>query len=419
MLETINPTGAEIELADDADVSFIPMNAVGELGELDLSLTKPLNEIGSGYTYIREGDVVVAKITPCFENGKGAVAEGLTNGVAFGTTELHVLRSGPEMNNRFLFFLTASSLFRELGEGEMFGAGGQKRVPEDFIKDLQLPYPPLDEQYAIVEFLEEQTARLDTLLLRQQRLLRLLTEKRTALITEAVTQGLDANASRQPSGVAWLGEVPAHWQVKRLRYLIDRIRGGGTPSTQNPEYWDGPLPWVSPKDMKSTYISKTQDYVTELALKHSAIELVSPGSILIVVRSGILKHTFPVSINSVTVTINQDLKALTPNSDTEAKFLLYVLKAYEAEILNFCSKIGATVDSIEIEDLLNFIVVLPPRIEQERISAQLDLQVSKLDAVEKAVKKATAKLQEYRAAIITAAVTGQIDVRAAVTAETA
>ena len=74
MLDTINPTGAEIELADDADVSFIPMNAVGELGELDLLLTKPLNEIGSGYTYIREGDVVVAKITPCFENGKGAVA---------------------------------------------------------------------------------------------------------------------------------------------------------------------------------------------------------------------------------------------------------------------------------------------------------------------------------------------------------
>jgi restriction endonuclease S subunit len=201
--------------------------------------------------------------------------------------------------------------------------------------------------------------------------------------------------------------------------LIDKIRGGGTPSTQNPEYWDGPLPWVSPKDMKSTYISKTQDYVTNLALTNSVIELVSPNSILIVVRSGILKHTLPVCINSVPVTINQDLKALTLNSDTEAKFLRYVLKAYEKEVLNFCSKIGATVDSIEIEELLNFMIVLPPRAEQEKISIQLDLQVSSIDAVVQAVKKVIAKLQEYRAALITSAVTGQIDVRAAVTAEAA
>lgn len=368
---------------------------------------------------IQLGDILISRANTRELLGSAGIVDKLTAKLLL-CDKLYRLRVNDTIDKRFLVNYLRSKAARAHYECEATGtSGSMQNIGQDTIATLSVPLPPLDEQKAIVAFLDEQTARLDALLARQHCLLRLLAEKRTALITQVVTQGLHADAPRQPSGVAWLGEVPAHWEVKRLRYLIDKIRGGGTPSTQTPEYWDGPLPWVSPKDMKSTYISKTQDYVTELALKHSVIELVSPGSILIVVRSGILKHTFPACINIVPVTINQDLKALTPKANTEAKFLRYLLKAYEKDILNFCSKIGATVDSIEIDDLLNFVLVLPPLKEQEEISSYLDLEVSKLDAVTKAVKKAIAKLQEYRAALITAAVTGQIDVRAAVTAEAA
>lgn len=167
------------------------MEAVGEYGGLDLSQTRMLDDVGSGYTAFRDNDVLVAKITPCFENGKGALASSLTNGVAFGTTELHVLRPRTTVASRFLFYLTISDPFRKLGEAEMYGAGGQKRVPTEFVQDFRLPLPPIDEQAAIADYLDRETARIDTLAATVLRAIEGLSEYRTALITAAVTGQID------------------------------------------------------------------------------------------------------------------------------------------------------------------------------------------------------------------------------------
>jgi type I restriction enzyme, S subunit len=156
---SINPSGSELGLSPGTLVSFIPMEAVGEGGGLSLEAEKSIEDIGTGYTFFANGDVVVAKITPCFENGKGALAENLKNGVAFGTTELHVLRPGLELDPRFLFYVSMSKHFRNVGESEMYGAGGQKRIPESFIKDFRLGLPPRSDQTAIADFLDRKTAR--------------------------------------------------------------------------------------------------------------------------------------------------------------------------------------------------------------------------------------------------------------------
>lgn len=223
----INPTASAVrELAPDTEVSFIPMEAVGEFGGLDLSRTTSLASVGPGYTCFRDGDVVVAKITPCFENGKGAHAAGLVNGIAFGTTELHVLRSARALDERFLFYATLSSAFRRLGEGEMYGAGGQKRVPESFVKNLRHPLPPLAEQRAVAAFLDRETARFDELTAKKERLIQLLQEKRAALITRAVTNGLDPSVPMKDSGVGWLGQIPRHWEVKPLKHLVPGLTVG-------------------------------------------------------------------------------------------------------------------------------------------------------------------------------------------------
>src|SRR5205085_11002359 len=113
---SLNPSKIEARGLDGAaDVSFVAMEAIGEYGGINLETSKPLISVSEGYTYFRDGDVVVAKITPCFENGKGALADGLTSGIAFGTTELHVIRASPHVNSRFLFYLTLSDHFRRLG----------------------------------------------------------------------------------------------------------------------------------------------------------------------------------------------------------------------------------------------------------------------------------------------------------------
>ncbi len=209
----------------------------------------------------------------------------------------------------------------------------------------------------------------------------------------------------KPSGVEWLGEVPKHWEVKRLKFLVKSIRGGGTPSTNNPEFWDGPLPWVSPKDMKADRITKTEDYVTTLAVASSSTELVAPNSVLLVVRSGILKHTLPVAINTVEVTLNQDMKALTPMPEILPNYLALLLKGMQSEVLNFCTKISATVDSIEMDDLVNFPLSLPPLPEQHAIAAFLDARTAHLDGLIARKEALLTLLAEQRAARITRAVT--------------
>src|SRR5660397_27725 len=188
----INSSRSELDgTPGTLDISFVPMESVHEYGGLSLDQTRPLAEVATGYTYFRDGDVLAAKITPCFENGKGSIAQDLVNGIGCGTTELHVLRPYASLGRRFLFYVTISHAFRHLGAGEMYGAGGQKRVPEDFFRNFRKPIPPLAEQRAIAALLDRETARIDGLIEKVEQSIATLREHRTALISAAVTGKID------------------------------------------------------------------------------------------------------------------------------------------------------------------------------------------------------------------------------------
>ena len=145
-----HPTERQRRLLTEASqVTFLPMQSIGEQGSLDLSSTRDHDDVKNGFTQFFDGDVVVAKITPCFENGKGALVQGLLGGIGYGTTELHVLRPGSGTQGRFLYYVTASGAFRKLGEGSMTGAAGQKRVTGGFVSDYRVALPPIEIQAAI------------------------------------------------------------------------------------------------------------------------------------------------------------------------------------------------------------------------------------------------------------------------------
>ena len=207
-------------LANAKTISFVPMESVGEYGGIDSAIIREKNEVEKGYTLFFDGDVLVAKITPCFENYKGGVANGLYGGIGYGTTELHVLRPKDELNRHFLFYITVSHVFRKLGEASMKGAAGQKRVPDDFILNYRFQLPPLDIQKKIVDYLEKETSQIDALVEQKERMLTLLEEKRVAMISQAVTRGLNSDATMKHSGFKWLGDVPAHWKVKRAKQIL-------------------------------------------------------------------------------------------------------------------------------------------------------------------------------------------------------
>ena len=153
----VNPKkGVDSRLRDGVDVSFVPMPMVGENGEFDGSIIKKYEEVKTGFTYFAEGDVLFAKITPCMENGKGAIAVNLKNGVGFGSTEFHVLRPvAGKSNARWLYALTTLPIFRKEAERKMTGSAGQRRVPSSFISSYKIALPPIELQNEFARFVEQ------------------------------------------------------------------------------------------------------------------------------------------------------------------------------------------------------------------------------------------------------------------------
>lgn len=219
----INPSKNGMHDKYSSDLAtFLPMEKVGEDGTFQTDVKKPISELWSGFTYFEENDVILAKITPCFENGKGAHLNSLGTDVGFGSTEFHVLREISGISNaRYLYYLTRSHLFRDNGEAFMTGSAGQKRVPTEFIREFRLGIPPTREQWQIAEFLNERTAKIDALIAKKRWQIELLQEQRAALINQSVTKGLDRNRPMKDSGVEWIGEIPAEWKLPRLKFVAD------------------------------------------------------------------------------------------------------------------------------------------------------------------------------------------------------
>ncbi|WP_367109579.1 restriction endonuclease subunit S [uncultured Psychrobacter sp.] len=314
------------------------------------------------------------------------------------------------INLSFLNWAINSDLVKM--NAELVSSGTTRiRISLGELKKLKIPYPSLIEQKKIANFLDYQTAKIDTLIDKQQTLIQLLKEKRQAVISHAVTKGLNPDVPMKDSGVEWLGDVPEHWELVPLKYLCN-FSGGGTPTKDNLSYWTGgTIPWVSPKDMKSFWIDKTQDYITENAVKESSTKLVKAGSLLMVVRSGILQRTIPIAINTVDVTMNQDMRALQFNERMTSEYAANYIVGNVDKLLFTWSKDGATVESIEQEYLSNSLFPVPPIDEQNKIVDEINDQMKIFDTLILKAQEAIQLMQERRTALISAAVTGKIDVR--------
>ncbi|ELK2319971.1 restriction endonuclease subunit S [Salmonella enterica] len=409
-ISALNPRKSTLSEEKDSLCSFLPMEKL-RTNAVTLDETRPIHEVYGGYSYFCDGDILIAKVTPCFENGNIAVANGLVNGIGFGSTEINVLRVNGKGHNRFLYYRLQEEQFRTIAKSEMRGTGGLKRVPTDLFESFTIGLPDTDEQASIAATLDRETARIDALVEKKTRFIELLKEKRQALITHAVTKGLDRNAKMKDSGVEWIGQVPEHWEATKLKHVA-AFSGGGTPSKENPDYWNGCIPWVSPKDMKHEVITDSIDHITTKGLENSATKLIDSGAVLLVARSGILRHTIPVGINNVPVSLNQDMKALSlDETRVRPRFILRWVQGLNRSLLGIWAKEGATVESLEHEYVANTRLPLPDLKEQDAILATLDLETARIDALISKAEQSITLLKERRAAFITAAVTGQIDLR--------
>ena len=413
---TLNPSKSEADALDrDAPVSFLPMECITTDGKLQSVENRKTSEVWEGYTYFRRNDVVMAKITPCFENGKGALMRGLKNQAGFGTTELIVIRPDrSKLSPEFLERLVRSSNFRQLGEAAMYGAGGQKRVPDDFVRDFRAAVPPLPEQRAIAAFLDRETAKIDALVAEQERLIELLAEKRQAVISHAVTKGLDPAAPMKPSGVEWLGDVPAQWCLApvgsryavQLGRMLDSAKQTGKHLRPYLRVFD--VQWGKINIVDLPTMDFDEDAREKYRLRSGDLLVNEGGSYpgrAAIWQDEITECYFQKALHR--------LRPWRPESDSTEH--MYFAMRWAAEFGVFSAGgMESTIEHLPAERLRRYRFVFPSIHEQRSISAFLKRETARIDALVAQAEKAVTLLRERRSALISAAVTGQIDVRNAV-----
>lgn len=258
------------------------------------------------------------------------------------------ITTNPQLKTRFLYHWLKNK--QDFLHSLKKGSGVAHVYPKDIAK-LKIPVPPLEVQAEIVRILDSFTeleANLQTEL-----------EARRKQYEYYRASLFDSAKLRSTSTELALGELGT-WS------------GGGTPSKSVSSYWTEGYLWVSPKDMKQTYIFQTEDQISEEAVKSRGLRIYPPETILLVARSGILKHSLPVGILEKQATVNQDIKALRVNNSVTSKYALYTLQNYSQDILRKCHKAGGSVDSLDMKKLLAFQIPVPPLAEQERIVGILD-----------------------------------------------
>ena len=307
----------------------------------------------------------------------------------------------------FAALLRAASpeTFRRLDEA---GHGTKALRMESWV-GMELPQPPLPEQHAIATFLDRETAKIDALVSEQQRLIELLKEKRQAVISHVVTKGLNPDAPMKDSGVEWLGEVPAHWEVIKMKWVA-KMESGHTPDKKVPEYWEGgDIPWVSLND---TSFLRDNDYITDTAYAVTRLGIENSSAHLLPERSVVFSRDATIGRCAITtrpMAVSQHFIAWVCGSRVIPEFLLLRLRSMTGELDRLTT--GATLKTIGMPEVRTLVTPVPSLLEQRAIIDWVENQAKRLDALTDTAERAIELLQERRTALISAAVTGQIDVR--------
>ncbi|MBC6406238.1 MAG: restriction endonuclease subunit S, partial [Rhodospirillales bacterium] len=371
-------------LDPEAEVTFAPMDALADgLGGLDTSRVKPFSEVARGsYNYFREGDILLAKVTPCFENGKKAIAQGLTNGVGYATSEVYVLRPNRgKIEPRFLLYLLCSEDFRAVAMQSMTGAGGLRRVSENGVLDYRPKITDLATQKAIAAFLDRETARIDGLIETKQRFVALLGEKRSALITAAVTGGIDplSGQYRTPEakgGVMYWGET-VRSSLRPLKHCC-HVNPAVLPETTDPD-WE--FDYI---DIGSVSLSEGVTCKERMRFADSpsrARKPVREGDILVSTVRTYLKAIAAIQPADTPQVASTGFAVLQAKKGVDTGFLYRVVQSNPFIEQVVAKSTGVSYPAISPSTLSNIKVPLPDLATQKAIADFLDRETARIDRI--------------------------------------
>jgi type I restriction enzyme S subunit len=416
----INPRHPK-DLDDSLVISFAPMVAISECKpEFNFLEDRSLGEVRKGFTHFREGDVLFAKITPCMENGKGAVARGLRNGIGCGTTELHVIRPIPEISPHYLYRFLAQASVRRNAKENFTGTAGQSRVPKKFIEELELPIAPLPEQKRIVAKLEALLAKVDACRRRLEKIPALLKRFRQSVLAAACSGRLTTD---------WRGN---HVDLEPLNSVSER-----TPpeNFKLPTTWN----WLLSTNAFSLVTSGSRGWARYYAvtgakflrvgnLNHDSIDLdlksiqcvqppknaegrrtkVQQGDILISITADVGMVAL-VKENIGEAYINQHVALARPVDNMDRRYLSFFLSAKnggQEQFLNL--QRGATKVGLGLDDIRNIWIANPPIEEQHEIVRRVESLFKIADRIEERYQKAKTQVDKLTQSILAKAFRGEL-----------
>jgi len=284
--------------------------------------------------------------------------------------------------------------------------GAQANIGREDLMNFYVPYPPLNEQKLISQYLDKKTQKIDSLIKKTETKIELLKEQKTALINQFVTKGLDQNVEMKDSGIDWIGEIPKHWIVKKIGYVAN-LQTGNTPSKSQEDIFftenKSGLPWVKPTDLNKSFggVSSSELYLTVNGQKES--RLIKKDSILICCIGNTAGKT---SICNCDLSTNQQINSITFNKEVLPRYGLYYMNVFGRDLLKWMNFV--TIPIISKGELSHQQIIIPPIEEQKRISMHLDEILSKSNVLKNLELKKINLLSEYRQSLISSVVTGKI-----------
>ncbi len=358
---TVNPRKSQLTGKPEMRVSFVPM---ADLNEHRISFQprdeKQLAEVSASYTYFENNDVLLAKVTPCFENGKAGIARDLHNGIGFGSSEFYVLRSNGRVLPEWVYFCVMHPLFRDAAVAQMTGTGGLQRVPRDYVENFQIPLPPLEVQKEIVAEIEGYQKVIDG--------------------ARAVIDNYRPHIPIDPG-----------WEVEPLSALFS-TKSGTTPSRSRPDYFrNGTIPWVKTLDLRDGPIRSTDEKITLQALDDTHLSILPVGTVLVAMYGG-FNQIGRTGVLEVEATHNQAMTALLPTPRVVPYFLnamLVTAKDYWKKVANSTRKDP----NITKTDVMNFMIPLPPLATQQAIVAEIEAEQALVGANRELIARFEKKIQ--------------------------
>ena len=382
----VNPPSRRFDrLADNEIITFLPMENVWPGNKLDLSQTRPKSSVAVGYTRFESGDVVVPKITPTFEASRSVLIPEIPHSVGAGTTELHVVRPGRDIDPRYLLYIFHSHDFLKIGESELYGVAGQKRVPDEVIRDWTIDLPPLDQQRRIADFLDAETARIDGLRTKRLAQMSVLDELELARIGEHL-------ATAKSTGPAY-----AYFDVQLGKMLNAERASGGS---QQPYLRNANVHWyeIDTGDMA------TMTFEPGEKLRYS----VRAGDLLVceggagIAEGAVWDGRIPACF------YQKSLHRVRARRHVPVEWLMYWLRYSKAIGVFDADGNIATIPHLTGEQLTEYKIPIPE--DGQRRVAQLSAEIAAIRETQRKMDAANALLTERRQALITTAVTGGITV---------